>query len=141
MARFTTTISSRRTAADAFAYMADFSHAAEWDPSVVEARQESSGAIGPGTTFAIASRFGPRVVPLTYRIVRHEPDRLVVLEAHGPRFVSTDTITVEPTAEGARVTYDARLTFAGLGRFADPVMQWVFNRVGRKAEAGLRDAL
>jgi carbon monoxide dehydrogenase subunit G len=141
VARFTTTISTQRSPADAFAYMADFTHALQWDPSVLEARQESSGPVGVGTTFAIVSRFGPRMVPLTYRIVRHEPDRVVVLEAHGRWFVSADTITVEPAGAGARVTYDARLTFAGLARVADPLMQWVFSRVGRKAEAGLREAL
>ena len=141
MARFTTTISTQRSPADAFAYMADFTHALQWDPSVLEARQESGGPVGVGTTFAIVSRFGSRMVPLTYRIVRYEPDRVVVLEAHGRRFVSADTITVEPADAGARVTYDARLTFAGLARIADPLMQWVFNRVGRKAEAGLREAL
>ena len=141
MARFTTTISTQRSPADAFAYMADFTHAREWDPSVLEARRESGGPVGVGTTFTIVSRFGPRVVPLTYRIVRHEPDQLVVLEAHGRGFVSADTIKVEPVGAGARVTYDARLTFAGLARFADPIMQWMFNRVGRKAEAGLREAL
>lgn len=141
MARFTTTIPSRRPPADAFAYMADFAHAQEWDPSVIEARRVTDGPVGVGTAFTIVSRFGPRVLPLTYRIVEHEPDRLVVLQAHGKAFVSTDTITVEPDAGGSRVTYDARLQFQGLGRFADPVMQWVFNRVGRKAEAGLREAL
>ena len=37
MARYVTSIESRLTPAGAFAYMADFSHASEWDPSVVEA--------------------------------------------------------------------------------------------------------
>ena len=61
--------------------MADFANAREWDPSVTEARRESDGPLGVGTTFTVVSRFGPRVVPLTYTIVRHEPDQLVVLEA------------------------------------------------------------
>ena len=78
---------------------------------------------------------------LTYRISRHEPDLVVVLEAHGKAFVSTDTITVEPAGDGSRVSYDARLDFGGAGRLADPLMQLVFNRVGRKAEARLREVL
>jgi hypothetical protein len=141
VARFTTTLISRTSPAETFAYMADFTHAAAWDPSVLEARRTSDGPIGVGTTFALVTRFGPRVLPLTYRIVRYEPDRVVVLEAHGTRFVSADTITVEPAGEGARMTYDARLDFTGAARLADPLMQLVFRRVGRKAEAGLREAL
>jgi hypothetical protein len=39
------------------------------------------------------------------------------------------------------VTYDARLDFSGPARLADPLMQLVFNRVGRKAEARLREVL
>ena len=141
MARFTTTLISRTSPAETFAYLADFSHAAIWDPGVLEATQASSGPIGVGTTFDLVTRFGPRVLPLTYRIVRFEPDRVVVLEAHGGRFVSADTITVEPAGHGARFTYDARLVFSGAARLADPLMQAVFARIGRRAEAGLREAL
>ena len=141
MARFTTTIRSARPAANAFAYMADFAHAAEWDPNTLEARRTSDGPIGVGSTFAVVTRFGPRVVELTYRISRYEPDVLVVLEAHAGSFVATDTITVEPAGAGSTVTYDARLDFSGAARLADPLMQLVFNRVGRKAEARLREVL
>ena len=141
MARFTTAIPSHLPPAEAFAYMADFAHAAAWDPSVLEARQTSDGPIGVGSTFEVVTKFGPRVLSLTYRISRHEPDVVVVLEAHGGSFVSTDTITVEPVGERSLVTYDARLDFRGAARLADPLMQVVFNRVGRKAEARLREVL
>ena len=141
MARFVTTVPSRRSQAEAFAYLADFEHAREWDPSVTEAHRTSDGPIGMGTAFAVVSKFGPRMVPLTYTIVRYEPDRLVVLEARSKGFVSTDTITVEPAGATSQVTYDAVLAFGGLGRLADPLMQVVFNRVGRKAEARLREVL
>ena len=141
MARFTTTVPSRRSQADAFAYMAAFENAAEWDPSVTESVRAGDAALGAGTAFEVVSRFGPRLVKLTYTIVRYEPDRLVVLEARSKGFVSTDTITVEPVGDASRVTYDALLEFGGLGRLADPVLQLVFNRVGRKAEARLREVL
>jgi hypothetical protein len=141
VARFTTTVTSRRSPSDAFAYMAAFENAREWDPSVTEARRTTGGPPGIGTAFHVVSRFGPRLVPLTYTIVRYEPERLVVLEARSRGFVSTDTITVEPAGDASRVTYDAVLEFGGLGRLADPLMQLVFNRVGRRAEARLREVL
>lgn len=141
MARFVTTIPSRRSQADAFAYMAAFENAREWDPSVTEARRTTDGPLAVGTAFAVVSKFGPRLVPLTYTIVRYEPDHVVVLEARSKGFVSTDTITVEAAGDSSRVTYDATLAFGGLGRLADPIMQLVFDRVGRKAEARLREVL
>ena len=121
--------------------MAAFENAREWDPSVIEARRTTDGPLGAGTSFDVVSRFGPRRVPLTYTIIRYEPDRLVVLEARSKGFVSTDTITIEPAGDASRVTYDAVLAFGGVGRLADPVMQLVFNRVGRRAEARLREVL
>jgi hypothetical protein len=130
MARFVTTIPSVWPPADAFAYMAAFENAAEWDPSVSEAHRDGDG-------FAVVARFGPRDVPLRYVVTESEAPHRVVLEARRPGFVSRDTITVE---EGS-VTYDASLLFSGLGRLADPIMQIVFNRVGRKAEASLRRIL
>lgn len=45
-----TTIESALSPADAFAYMADFSNARHWDPSVLEAARTTDGAVG--NTFA-----------------------------------------------------------------------------------------
>jgi hypothetical protein len=44
MARYVTTISSTLPAEEAFAYMADFSNAGEWDPSVDEASRNNHHA-------------------------------------------------------------------------------------------------
>jgi polyketide cyclase/dehydrase/lipid transport protein len=141
MARYETTIRSRLAPAEAFAYMADFSNARFWDPSVSEARHEGDAPIGIGSTFAVVARFAGRKVPLRYTIVAFEPTERVVLEARRG-FVSRDTITVRPAdAGGSIVHYDAVLTFSGIGRLFDPLMQRVFDRVGAKAAAGIESAL
>ena len=141
MARYETTIRSRLAPAEAFAYMADFSNARFWDPSVSEARHHGDGPIGIGSTFALVARFAWRKVPLTYTIVAFEPPERVVLEARRG-FVSRDTITVRPADGGGSTThYDAVLTFSGIGRLFDPLMQRVFDRVGAKAAAGIESAL
>ena len=140
MARYATTIASALSPAEAFAYMADFSNARFWDPSVSRARRDDTGRVGLGSTFPLVARFAGRDVELTYTIVAFEPPTRVVLEARRG-FVSRDTITVEPAASGSLVSYEALLTFTGLGRVAEPLMQFVFNRVGAKAKAGLESAL
>ena len=140
MARYATTISSTLSQAEAFAYMADFSNARHWDPSVSRAERGGDGPVGLGSTFELVARFAGRDVELTYTIVTYEPSERVVLEARRG-FVSRDTITVEAAGAGSLVHYEAVLAFSGVGRLADPLMQLVFNRVGAKAKAGLEREL
>ena len=141
MARYETTIESRLPAAEAFAYMADFANARVWDPSVSKAGRVDEGALEVGSTFDLVARFAGRDVPLRYTIVSYEPSHQVVLEAHRPGFVSRDTITVESAEHGSNVHYDAILAFSGIGRLFDPLMQWIFNRVGSQAKTGMETAL
>ena len=141
MARYTTTIRTTLEPSEAFAYMADFSNARFWDPSVSEARREGEGPVGSGSRFHLVARFAGRDVPLTYTVVAFEPPTLVVLEARRG-FISRDTITVQPAdGGGSLVRYDAVLAFGGIGRLFDPLMQRVFDRVGAKAAAGIAAAL
>lgn len=141
MARYTTTIRTTLAPSEAFAYLADFSNAHYWDPSVSEARREGEGPVGSGSRFHLVARFAGRDVPLTYTVVAFEPPTLVVLEARRG-FISRDTITVQPAdGGGSLVRYDAVLAFGGIGRLFDPLMQRVFDRVGAKAAAGIAAAL
>ena len=141
MARYVTSIESALPQADAFAYMADFANAGVWDPSVREASRVGEGPIGIGSVFDLVARFGGRDVPLRYAIVEYDSPRRVVLEAQRPGFVSRDTITVEPAQNGSVVHYHATLSFGGVGRLFDPVMQRIFNRVGARATLGMQTAL
>jgi hypothetical protein len=141
MARYVTKIESALPQAEAFTYMANFANARVWDPSVREAGPIGTAPVGIGSAFDVVSRFGGRDVPLRYEIVEYDPPRRVVLEARRPGFVSTDTITVEPAANGSAVHYDAMLAFGGVGRLFDPVMQRIFNRVGARATRGMQKAL
>ena len=141
MAHYVTTIESTLSPQEAFDYMADFSHARIWDPSVSKADRVGDRPIGVGSVFELVARLAGRDVPLDYTIVEHEPPRRVVLEAPGRGFVSRDTITVESAAQGSTVHYDAVLAFSGLGRLLDPVMQLIFNRVGARATIGMQKAL
>ena len=79
MARYVTTVESTLPPEEAFAYMSDFTHALEWDPSVTNATRNGEG-------FELVARFGGRDVPLHYDVVSLEPPRLVVLEARKPAF-------------------------------------------------------
>ena len=60
MARYTTTIRTTLAPSEAFAYMADFSNARFWDPSVSAARREGEGPVGSGSRFHLVARFAGR---------------------------------------------------------------------------------
>jgi hypothetical protein len=141
MARYLTTIESTLAPATAFSYMADFSNARIWDPSVSAAVAVGDEPVGIGSAFDLVARFAGRDVPLRYAVVEFDPPTRVVLEAQRPGFVSRDTITVAPAAAGSVVNYDATLVFGGLGRLLDPLMQGIFRRVGARATAGMQAAL
>jgi Polyketide cyclase / dehydrase and lipid transport len=141
MARYMTEIESTLSPDEAFAFMADFSNARVWDPSVSRAERLEAGPIDAGASFDLVARFAGRDVELRYEIVEWDAPRRVVLEARRPGFVSRDTITVAPAERGSVVRYDARLEFSGIRRLFEPVMQRVFDRVGADAERGMRKAL
>jgi hypothetical protein len=141
MARYVTTIPSTLSPAEAFAYMADFSNALHWDPSVVAASKASAGPVGAASVFELAVKFGSRQLSLRYEIVSFDAPRSFVVESPQKNFTSRDTVTVAASDWGSTVHYDAILEFKGAGRLLDPVVQLLFNRTGDKAAAGMRAVL
>lgn len=141
MAHYTASIETPRAPAEAFAYLSDFSTTQEWDPGVVEAQRIGDAPVGEGTEFRLVADFLGRKTALTYRIVAFEPGKAVTLRGENATVVSLDRITVEPSDEGARVTYDADLGLKGPLRIADPLLRLAFDRVGDRALEGLRAAL
>jgi hypothetical protein len=54
---------------------------------------------------------------------------------------SVDTITLEKTARGTRLTYDANLALKGFRYAGDFALHLAFQWIGRNALEGLRAAL
>ena len=139
MARYSATIPSNRTPAEAFAYMADFANVREWDPSVRRAERLDDGPLAQGSRFEVDVGFLGREVELTYELTEYDPAaRRAVLQASNATTVSVDTITV---ADDASVTYDARLQLRGPLGLLDPLLGLAFKRLGDNAADGLRGAL
>ena len=69
MARYVCRVRTPRSQDDAFAYMADLGHFAEWDPSVVRAeRVATDGATGD--VYDVEIRAGSRTFTLRYVFTR-----------------------------------------------------------------------
>ncbi len=124
----------------AFAYMADFSHAAEWDPGVDEASRVDSGDIGQGSAFDLTVLVGGRRLPMRYKVTDYAPGR-VTFSSRSVILQSVDTVTVTRRGWTTEVTYDARINFRGLLRIADPLLALGFRGVAERAIEGLEHRL
>jgi carbon monoxide dehydrogenase subunit G len=125
----------------AFAFLSDFSNAAIWDPGTATAKRLDAGPVRVGSRFALGVRMAGSVRPMTYRIVRLEPDRQVVLEGSGSGVAATDTMSFERTDVGTRVDYHADIRLLGWRRLLEPVAGGAFARIAGAARAGLQRSL
>lgn len=141
MARYKADVQSDRSLEETFAYLSDFSSAADWDPGVVEAQRIGAQAIGDGSAFRIVASFLGRRTTLEYRIVEYDPPRAVTFRGANATVVSIDRLTFEPSGTGTRVTYAADLELQGPWRLLEPLFARAFRRVGDRALAGLRQKL
>jgi uncharacterized protein YndB with AHSA1/START domain len=138
MASYHTTIKSTRSPEEVFDYLATFSNAAEWDPGVATGQPLQPGPPRVGAVYRLGIPVAGWTATFDYRVVDIERPHRVVLRAEHPIARSTDTITVEPAADGAVVHYDAVLEPRGLLRVLAPVAARTFRAIGDRAAAGLR---
>lgn len=130
-----------RPLAEAFAYVADFETAAEWDPGIVESRRTSGGPVGIGTTYAVVAEFRGKRQDFRYRVTEYVEGRRLVLEGEGEKARSVDTIVFEPAGSGTRITYEADFSLKGVYRLAEPFLGATFRALAAKALAGLHAKL
>jgi carbon monoxide dehydrogenase subunit G len=141
MARYVDAIDLPVPVEEAFDFLADFSRTAEWDPGVIEAERIGSGPIGLGSRFRVVVSFLGRSIPIEYEIAVYERPSRLVLTGRDESFRSIDEITFVERGSGTRITYEARIELVGIRRVADPVLDVLFQRVGRLAVRGLRERM
>ena len=123
-----------------FAYMADFTHAVEWDPGTV-ACTLFSGDGGEGSRYINRSKFLGMETELTYEVLEVEPSRLIVLRGTNETVTTTDYLLVQPAAAGSELLYTAEFEFTGLGWLFEPLMILPLNALGNNAESRLHEVL
>jgi hypothetical protein len=141
MAIYVTSFDVAGPADEIFAYLADFSNAASWDPGVPHALKLGAGDPRLGTEFEIGVRFFGMTTSLRYEITRFDPSNIVEFQAETPWMKSRDEISFLPLTGGVHVIYIARLELRSFLFAADPALQLVFDVIGDRARDGLRTAL
>lgn len=130
-----------RAPAEAFAYVADFSNAAEWDPGIPEARKLTDGSVREGTEFEVVALFRGKRQRFRYVVTTFEPEGRLALTGEGEKARSVDEITFEPTEAGTRIVYVATIRLKGIARVAEPLLAPTMNRMADDALAGLKSVL
>ena len=141
MTRLSERIETQMPIADAFAYLADFANAAEWDPGVATAERVGSGPVEVGTRYRLGIRRGDRVVPMEYRITELDAPHRVVLVGSGSGVEARDEIHFTPSRDVTFVDYVADIRLTGLLRLAQPFMGGTFRRIAEQASDGIRRTL
>jgi carbon monoxide dehydrogenase subunit G len=142
MARYVVQVRTPKPPAEAFAYMADLTNFAEWDPGVDWVEQVEGDGPGPDAAFDVAVKVPGRTITLRYETTAFDGDATTMTAFAENAFItSEDTITVRADGDGSIVTYDAELKLKGPLGLSDPLLGLSFNQIGDRAAAGLVDAL
>ncbi|WP_328551138.1 SRPBCC family protein [Streptomyces sp. NBC_00358] len=124
------TLTLHHSLPEVVAYLADFSHAQEWDPGTVSCRPARAGApVAKGAEWLNVSTFRGRRTELRYRLVRLE-DRRLTFVGRNRTATSTDDLTFHEENGATLLTYRARIDFHGLARLASPFLRGEFERLG-----------
>ncbi|MFJ2703559.1 SRPBCC family protein [Streptomyces sp. NPDC087428] len=132
---------SNRTRDEIVAYMADFSHAEQWDPGTITCRQvNANDPVEVGTEWLNVSSFRGRRTELRYELTRMSNERLTFV-GRNKTATSTDDLHFEPHPGGTRITYGAQVEFHGIARLATPLLKREFGRLGDEVSQQLPAAL
>lgn len=131
-----------RSAADCFAYLADFSTCEQWDAGVDRARKLTPGAPAVGSEFDLQLRVLGRRVPMRYRLTALDPNRELVLKGQGDGFAVLDRIGFLAMGEQqTEIHYRADMDLGAIPALVRPLAQAWCERIGTVAMQGLQSAL
>jgi carbon monoxide dehydrogenase subunit G len=126
---------------EAFAFVADFANAAQWDPGVAFSERIDTGPLGIGARYRLGVRMAGRVAPMDYRVTSWEPSAKVVLVGEGSGVAATDEISFEHTTSGTCIDYSADIQLRGALRLLSPFVGGAFARIAHNAREGMQRAL
>jgi carbon monoxide dehydrogenase subunit G len=121
-------------------YLADFTHAEQWDPGTEQCTRDDSGPVRVGSSWHNKSKIAGVSTELVYTLEEVSADR-VVLVGRNDTATSTETIDVRPDGAGSQVTYTNDLEFHGAAKLAAPLGKVIFEKLGNDTEKQLTEVL
>ncbi len=117
-------------------YLADFSHAEQWDPGTVRCVRNGDGPVRVGCSWHNTSKIAGITTELTYTL-DELTDARIVLVGRNKTATSTETIDVTPVATGSRITYANEVQFDGAAKLAAPLGKLIFEKLANDTEKQL----
>ena len=108
--------------ADVVEYLADFSHAREWDAGTKSCERIDDGPVRAGARWRNVSEFRGKETELEYTLVRREPQR-VTFTGENKTVSTVDDLTFEAEGSRTRVRYQASFDFHGLAKLGQPMVK------------------
>jgi len=121
-------------------YLADFSHAEQWDPGTERCVRNDDGPVRVGSSWRNTSKIAGISTELTYTLEQLSDQRIVIV-GRNDTATSTETIEVSATAAGSTITYTNDLEFHGVAKLAAPLGKVVFEKLGDDTERQLTETL
>ena len=121
-----------------FAVLSDVTKNASWASASVSGRQTSPGPVGVGTTAHEVSRFMGRRLEVDSEIVEFRADQLLRYVTRGGPFPFQGTFTVEPVANGTRLTTSFQIRPPGFRRVVGPLIRILAKRQFERDLANLK---
>lgn len=121
----------------AFAYIADWSLQAEWDPNTVSAARIGEGGPDVGARYALEVKGFRSPMAMEYRITELvAPERLVLI-GEGSGIWTEDILTFAETEAGTKVDYQAEIKLNGVLKLVQPFLGRYFDGVGQGVVVGM----
>jgi carbon monoxide dehydrogenase subunit G len=133
-----TTVS--RKLAEVVDYLADFSHAEEWDSGTKSCTRIGDGPVEVGAKWRNVSEFRGRETEIEYTLVRREPQRLT-FEGRNKTVSTVDDMSFESEGSRTRIRYHASFEFHGVAKLGSPFVKGSLNSLADDTMAQLTRVL
>lgn len=143
MASYETIIEVDSPAEQVFMYLADYSNAGDWDPSVRTASAQGSGSPQMGARYSVTAGFYGRPIDLDYETIEFDAEQgRVVLESNTSSVLRRDVIVVKPRpGGGSAVAFDATVMLKGKMRLFNKGLQVAVDGIGENVATGIKKSL
>lgn len=122
------------------AYLANLSHAEQWDPATVRCIRVGVGPIQTGARWFRESKIGHVRLGLTYTLEELSETRVAFTGRRGG-VVSIEAIDISPSGAGSTVSYENRIDLEGAARLAVPLAKPLLGRAGVDRERRMASIL
>ena len=121
-------------------YVADFTHAQEWDAGTKSCERLDDGPVLVGARWRNVSEFRGKETELQYTLVRQEPQR-VTFTGENKTVSTVDDLTFESEDSRTRIRYLASFDFHGLAKLAQPLVKGSLDDLADSTIAKLKSVL